>query len=174
MTTNTGDVRPLAADPYADRLPHCTAFPADTPLADLLPDLVGTCLAVDDDQHLPERYVVVVDCLHSARNIAPARLRFPGRPIVAAVARPDADQVCDALRENAEGIVCLGDPAVAWRDCVNVVLGGGRWLDGPGVEVLLEHKYTRYGIARGVHQTGDVTMRTQTFVRQSVRDKLQG
>jgi hypothetical protein len=166
------DARPVQPDPYADKLPHCTAFPPHAPLSELLRDLVGNCLSVDEDDTVPERYAVVVDCLHSAKNVPLARARYPGRPIIAVVARPDAVQVFEALSTNAEGIVCLTDPAATWRDCVNVVLGGGRWLDGPGMEVSLEHKYARYDVARSSQHSGDITSRTRTFVRQAVPDKF--
>lgn len=159
-------------DPYADKMPHCTAYPAQSPLGDLLRDLVGSCLAIDEDGQAPERYAVMVDCLTSARNIALARDRHPGRPVVAVVARPDANEMFGALAANAEGVVCLSDPAATWRDCVNVVLGGGRWFDGPGVEVRLEHKYAHYDVARADQHAGDVTMRTRSYVRQNVTDKL--
>lgn len=163
---------PGRPDPYADKMPHCTAYPPEAPLAQLLPDLVGACLAVDGPQQVPDRYAVVVDCLHTSRNIDLARLHHPCRPIIAVVSRPDADEVLTALAANAEGIVCLSDPPVIWRDCVNVVLGGGRWFDGPGVEVQMENKFTRYEISRGTQHPGDVTMRTRTYVRQNVPDKL--
>ncbi len=159
-------------DPYADKLPHCTPYPAQSPLAKLLPDLVGTCLTVDAADRLPDRYAVVVDCLHTSRNIEPARVRHPCRPVIAVVARPDADEVLSALAANAEGIVCLSDPPATWRDCVNVVLGGGRWFDGPGVEVQMENRYTRYEISRGGQHPGDLTMRTRTYVRQAVPEKF--
>lgn len=159
---------------FRNKQPHCTAFPASGPLADLVRDLVGKCLSVDSEPEAPEKFAVVVDCLRGVRALRLAREAHPGRPLVAVVARPDATEVFGALTEGVDGVICLTDPAFAWRDCVNVVLGGGRWFGGPAVDVSLEDKNTRYQMSRGEQQSGDLTMRTRRFISDRVPEKFAG
>lgn len=162
------------ADPWAEKQPHCIVFPTDAPLGGLLRDLVGSFMSIDQQADLPERFAVIVDCMHSSSNIALARATYPGRPLVAVVARTNAVEVVEALEANADGVICLTEPAPRWRDCLNVVLGGGRWVDGPGIEVRLQHKYTSYTVTKAANHEGDVTLRTRSFVSRSVDDKLFG
>lgn len=162
---------PQVADPWADNQPSCRVFPAETPLEPLLHDLIGNCVNFEQGDAPPSRYAVVVDCLHSTAAIKPARQAHAGRPIMAVVARPDAVEALEALSADVEGIICLTDAGTTWRDCVNVLLGGGRWFGGPGVEISLERRQATYGVSRGA-DTGDITARTRTFVRQNVSDKL--
>lgn len=158
---------------WADKQPRCTVYPPETPLFALVRDLVGRCLRIGNVATDGERYAVVVDCLDSTADLAGARKAHPGRPVVAVVARPDSAEAMAALSADADGIICLIDPAATWRDCVNVVLGGGRWFGGPGVAVNLDNKAATYEITRGSEQSGDVTVRTRAFVRDLVRDRLQ-
>jgi hypothetical protein len=65
----------------------------------------------------------------------------------------------------------MTDPPRAWRECLHVVLGGGRWVGGPGLDVSLEHKYAHHDIATHDLHKGDVTMRTQLFMRDRLADK---
>jgi hypothetical protein len=52
------------------------------------------------------------------------------------------------------------------------VLGSGRWLGGPGLEVNLQQKDASYDIAKGERHSGDVTTRTRMFVKGRVGDKV--
>ena len=52
------------------------------------------------------------------------------------------------------------------------MLGGGRWLGGPGLEVSLEAKEASYDIAKREQHSGDVTLRTKLFVRSRLGDKF--
>jgi hypothetical protein len=159
-------------DPWTDKLPRCIVYPQDASLGALLRDLVGNRILVEDETRSELPYAVVLDCLESVAAIRVARKAHPGRPLVAVVGRPDAVQALEALAEDVNGIVCLTDPGVTWRDCLNVVLGGGRWFGGPGVEVSLEHRTATYAVSRGTDHPGDITTRTRTFVRQSVPDRF--
>jgi hypothetical protein len=164
------DVAP--PDPWTDKLPRCIVYPQDASLGALLRDLVGNRILVAEDARSELPYAVVLNCLESVDTVRPARKDHPGRPLVAVVGRPDAVQALEALAEDVDGIVCLTDPATTWRDCLNVVLGGGRWFGGPGVEVSLEHKSATYAMSRGTDHPGDITARTRTFVRRSIPERF--
>jgi hypothetical protein len=88
------------------------------------------------------------------------------------VTRFEAARMVELLACGADGAIALDDPPESWRDCLHVVLGGGRWLGGPGLEISLEQKYASYEISRGDHHAGDVTMRTKLFVKRRVGDKF--
>jgi hypothetical protein len=158
---------------WADKQPRCVIYPPGTALVGLVRDLVGRSLTIDDSDADGERYAVVVDCLESASDIREAREVHLGRPLVAVVSKPDSPQAMAALAADVDGVISLTDSAATWRDCINVVLGGGRWFGGPGVEVSLDHKNATYEVARGADQSGEVTVRTRAFVRDFVKDRLQ-
>jgi hypothetical protein len=125
-------------------------------------------------EHEPagEREAVLVDCRHSADMLAAARQRFARRPMVGVLPRFDAARMVELLAHGADGAIALDDAPQAWRDCLHVVLGGGRWLGGPGLEISLEQKHASYEISKGNHHAGDVTMRTKLFVKGRVSDKV--
>ena len=158
---------------WAEKNPLCIVYPAGKGLVSLIRDLVGRSVKIVDAAICDDRYAVIVDCLESTAEIQGARESHLGQPLVAVVPRSDSPQAMAALGADVNGIICLTDPAATWRDCVNVVLGGGRWFGGPGVEVCLDHKCATYEVARGVHDGSDITVRTRAFVRDFVRDGLQ-
>jgi DNA-binding NarL/FixJ family response regulator len=96
---------------------------------------------------------------------------FPRQPIVAVVADSDTGRIIETLTRGPDGVIAMTDPPRAWRECLHVVLGGGRWVGGPGLDVSLEQKYAHHDIATHDLHSGDVTMRTQLFMRDRLADK---
>jgi hypothetical protein len=122
----------------------------------------------------PERGVreaLLVDCTESMDTLTVATAKFPDHPIVAVLSETDTMSAMEALARGADGVIALRDPPEMWRECMNVILGGGRWLGGPGLDVHLEDKESSYDIATGKRHNGDVTLRTKLFVRDRLADK---
>ena len=160
------------ADPWADSQPRCRIH-SDVPgFRALAAAAAGGRITLLEDEPTGEREAVLVDCRHAADALAAARQRFPRRPLVGIVPRFEAARMVELLAHGADGAIALDDPPESWRDCLHVVLGGGRWLGGPGLEISLEQKHARYDIARGNQHAGDVTMRTKLFVKGRVGDKF--
>jgi hypothetical protein len=90
---------------------------------------------------------------------------------VAVLGEPDSVRIIEALANGADGVIALTDAPSAWRECLHVVLGGGRWLGGPGLDVSLEHKYASYDIATHDRHAGEVTVRTRLFIKNRLADK---
>jgi DNA-binding NarL/FixJ family response regulator len=86
----------------------------------------------------------------------------------------DPGRIIEALASGADGVIALSDPPDVWHECLHVVLGGGRWLGGPGIEVSLHDRHASYDVARSERHKGDVTERTQLFVRNRMGDKVRG
>jgi DNA-binding NarL/FixJ family response regulator len=118
------------------------------------------------------RAAILVDCVDSVFGIVEARQAYPGRPLVGVLATLEPGRIIEALASGADGVIALNDPPAVWRECLNVVLGGARWLGGPGVEVSLHDKHASYDIAKSERHSGDVTTRTQIFVKKHLGDKL--
>ena len=159
---------------WAEFSPPCALYPQTERLAALVRELSADKVTV-----LPGKgsdpsaaFIVLVNCLDSVDALALARAEHPGRPLVALVAGAESPHVVGALAAGASGIITLADDPPMWRDCMNVVLGGGRWFGGPGVDVSLDKEGTRYGVSRREDHSGDVTMRTRAFVSRNVKDSL--
>lgn len=168
MTPTSGTA---GADPWKDAEPRCRIH-SDAPGFRGLVAAAGGRITLLENEPAGEREAVLVDCRHSADMLAAARQRYAPRPLVGVVARFDATRLVELLARGADGAIALDDPPESWRDCLHVVLGGGRWLGGPGLEISLEQKYARYDIAKGNHHSGDVTMRTKLFVKGRINDKF--
>ncbi len=133
---------------------------------------VTLAVEVDDTDFRPGGTVTVtVDCTASMDALALANEMFPTHPIVAVVGEIDAPNIMEALARGADGVIALKDPPEMWRECVHVVLGGGRWLGGPGLDVQLEDNSSSYDIATNQRHKGDITLRTKLFVRSRLADK---
>ena len=94
----------------------------------------------------------------------------PANMVVENARNPAFSSNCSADLKAKGGKGSIAEQIAA--SSVDVVLGGGRWLGGPGVEVSLEQKHARHDIARGECHDGDVTRRTQLFVRNRVGEKI--
>lgn len=169
MTTTGG---PLGADPWADCPIRCRVHSGAPGFPALVAAAAGDRIALLESEPAGEREAVLVDCRQAGETLAHARQRFPARPLIGVVARFDAALMVELLARGADGAIALDDPPESWRDGLNVVLGGGRWLGGPGLEVSLEQKHARYDVSRGNHSAGDVTMRTKLFVKGRVGVKI--
>lgn len=169
MTNSSG---PRGVDPWHDSPPKCRVHSDAPGFRALVAGASGGRITLLDGEEPSDREAVLVDCRHDDGGLAAARQRFPARPLVGVVARLDAARMVELLARGADGVVALDDPPESWRDGLHVVLGGGRWLGGPGLEVSLEQKYARYEISRGSHHAGDVTMRTKIFVKGRIGDKF--
>ncbi len=159
-------------NPWPDKGPQCHFFPADQRFRTLLADLLGDGLQLQDGDSPTPREPVLVDCLDSHEAIVSARLLYPHQPLIGVLPRHDAELIIAALAQGAAGVISLTDPPDAWRECVLVVMGGGRWLGGPGLEISLEEKHAVYDVARHDGLQGDVTVRTKLYVRQRVADRF--
>jgi hypothetical protein len=115
---------------------------------------------------------IQVNLMLMALNLLPIPPLDGGRILVGVLPRHDAGLIIAALAQGAAGVIALTDPPEAWRECVLVVMGGGRWLGGPGLEISLEDKRAVYDVARHDDLQGDVTVRTKLYVRQRVADRF--
>jgi len=128
-------------------------------------------VALTDSPERGAREGLLVDCTESMDTLTVATAKFTDHPIVAVLGETDTMGAMEALARGADGVIALRDPPEMWRECINVVLGGGRWLGGPGLDVQLEDKESSYDIATGKRHNGDVTLRTKLFVRNRLADK---
>ena len=133
--------------------------------------LSGGAVQLTDSPEKGAREGLLVDCTASMDSLALANEMFPTHPIVAVVGEIDAPNIMEALARGADGVIALKDPPEMWRECVHVVLGGGRWLGGPGLDVQLEDNSSSYDIATNQRHKGDITLRTKLFVRSRLADK---
>src|SRR5688572_19976529 len=88
--------------------------------------------------------------------------------LVGVIASPDSATIIQILAAGADGVISATEPLATWRECLNVVRGGARWLEGPGLHVNLETKYASYGIAKRERHDGDITMRTKLFAKSHI------
>lgn len=160
------------ADPWADSRPRCRVHSDAPGFSTMVAAAAHGRVTLLADDEPAEREVVLVDCRHGIDLLALARQRFPARPVVGIVPRFEAARMVELIAHGADGALALDDPPESWREALHVVLGGGRWLGGPGLEISLEQKHARYDVAKGSHHSGDVTMRTKLFVKGRVGDKF--
>lgn len=165
---NTGS----GMDPWQGAPPGCRVFPEARWFVKVLRDFLGDAVRLIDTPDTGEREAILVDCTESGDAIRAARQRYPSRPLVGVLPQTDTARIIDALATGADGVIALTDPPHLWRECLHVVLGGGRWLGGPGLEVSLQHKDASYDIAKNEQHPGDVTVRTRMFVKGRVGDKV--
>lgn len=158
-------------DPWRDAPPVCRVYSAYAPFRKLLDAYLGGAVQLTDSPEKGAREGLLVDCTASMDTLALANEMFPTHPIVAVVGETDAPNIMEALARGADGVIALKDPPEMWRECVHVVLGGGRWLGGPGLDVQLEDGNSSYDIATNQRHKGDVTLRTKLFVRSRLADK---
>ena len=161
----------VSIDPWRDAPPVCRVYSGYAPFRKLLEAYLGGTLRLTDSPERCEREGLLVDCTESMDTLTLATQKFPDHPIVAVLSETEAVSAMEALARGADGVIALRDPPTMWRECLNVVLGGGRWLGGPGLDVQLEDKESRYNIATGRRNAGDVTLRTKLFVRDRLADK---
>lgn len=159
-------------DPWKDAQPRCRIHSDAPGFRALVAAAGGGRITLLENEPVGEREAVLVDCRHATDALAVARQRFAPLPLVGVVARFEAARMVELLARGADGAIALDDPPESWRDCLNVVLGGVRWLGGPGLEISLEQKHARYDISKGHHHAGDVTVRTKLFVKGRIGDKF--
>jgi hypothetical protein len=164
--------RPQHRDPWRDNLPNCHVHSDSPHFHEQLKGMLAGEVEILAPGATAARAAVLVDCRMDASDLAVARERFPARPLVGVVATPEAGPIIEALASGADGVIALTDNLKSWRECLHVVLGGGRWLGGPGIEVSLEEKEASYDIAKGERHSGEVTLRTKLFVRSRLGDKF--
>jgi hypothetical protein len=140
----------------------------------MLQGVLGEAVPLVEGIEASHSHVVLVDCRQIIEGMTIARQRYPARPLVGVIDEPDPAIIIALLGAGADGVISIAEPLSAWRECLNVVRGGARWLGGPGLHVNLEANDTSYAISKGESHEGDVTMRTRLFVRGRVADKLRG
>lgn len=171
---NSEDHPVAGSDPWRDLPPECRLYPDSPWFHKVVRDYLGDTVRVVRRPDAGPREAILVDCVQSSAGINSARRLYPSHPVVGVLAREDVGRILEILEGGADGVISLMDPPDRWRQCLHVVLGGGRWLGGPGLEVKLQQKFTSYDVARREQHDGDVTMRTKLFVTNSVGDKVQG
>lgn len=158
-------------DPWREDLPVCRVYSHSPRFRQQLEGYVGHVIRFTTARDKEPREGLIVDCTVSAEIVRTARGHFPAHPIVAVINDSDPARVIDVLARGVDGVISMNDPPSAWREGLNVVLGGGRWVGGPGLDVSLEQKYASYGIATHDRHSGDVTMRTQLFVKDRLGEE---
>lgn len=158
-------------DPWRDAAPVCRVYSGYAPFRKLLEAYLGGAVKLTDSPERGAREGLLVDCTGTMDSLALATEKFPTHPIIAVLSEADTMVMMEALAAGADGVIALKDPPETWRECVHVVLGGGRWLRGPGLDVSLEESFSSYDIATHQRHNGDVTLRTKLFVRNRLADK---
>lgn len=169
-SVNNRDTMTLV-DPWRDAPPVCRVYSAYAPFRKLLEAYLGGAVQLTDSPDKGAREGLLVDCTATMDALTLANEMFPTHPIVAVLSEVDAPNIMEALARGADGVIALRDSPELWRECVHVVLGGGRWLGGPGLDVQLEDSNSSYDIATNQRHRGDVTLRTKLFVRNRLADK---
>lgn len=158
-------------DPWRDVPPVCRVYSGYAPFRKLLEAYLGGAVKLTDSPERGAREGLLVDCTASMDTLRLASEKFPTHPTIAVLSETDAPSIMESLAAGADGVIALKDPPETWRECVHVVLGGGRWLGGPGLDVSLEDNVSSYDIATNQRHSGDVTLRTKLFVRNRLADK---
>ena len=168
---NNSNEANAVADPWRDAQPVCRVYSHSPRFRQVLEGYVGDVIEFTTAPEKEPREALLVDCTVSSDVVPTARSKFPTHPVVAVIPEADTSRIFEALANGADGVIAMSDAPSAWRECLHVVLGGGRWLCGPGLDVSLEHKYASYDIATHDRHSGDVTLRTQLFVKNRLADK---
>jgi hypothetical protein len=158
-------------DPWRDDAPTVRLYTSHALFRKTLAAYLGDAVRFTDSPEPVPREALLVDCTEDLNKMSDARRRFPTQPVVAVLGSSDTARVIEALGSGADGVIAMTDPPSTWRECLHVVLGGGRWLGGPGLDVSLEQKYASYEIATHNRHAGDVTVRTRLFVNNRLADK---
>jgi DNA-binding NarL/FixJ family response regulator len=158
-------------DPWKDAQPVCRVYSKSARFRPLLESYVGKAVNFTTAPESGPREALLVDCTESIDSLRTGRERFPSQPLVAVISESDPARIIDALGHGADAVIALTDPPETWRECLHVVLGGGRWVGGPGLNVSLEQKFANYDIATHDRHKGDVTLRTRLFVKGRLADK---
>jgi hypothetical protein len=158
-------------DPWRDAPPVCRVYSTYAPFRKLLEAYLGGTVKLTDSPERGMREGLLVDCTDTLDALTIATQKFADHPIIAVLGEMDTAGAMEALARGADGVIALKDPPEMWRECVHVVLGGGRWLGGPGLDVQLEDKESSYDIAVNQRHTGEVTLRTKLFIRNRLADK---
>lgn len=143
---STNEFSTAAADPWPDCQPECRLYPDSPWFQKVIRDYLGDAVRIVERPDAGPREAILVDCIESSNGINAARRLYPAHAVVGVLAREDAGRILEILAAAADGVIALTDPPDSWRRCLHVVLGGGRWLGGPGLEVKLQHKYTSYDV----------------------------
>ncbi len=169
-----GDASAHRPDPWRGSPVQCVPYPRTPEFVALLQGLLGDEVPLVHGTDARDDHIVLVDCRLIVEGMAIARQRYRVHPLVGVVASPDAETILQILAAGADGVISVTEPLAAWRECLNVVRGGARWLGGPGLHVNLESKYASYGIAKRESHAGDITIRTKLFAKTNIVDKFRG
>jgi DNA-binding NarL/FixJ family response regulator len=169
--SNDANALKSTPDPWREDLPVCRVYSHSPRFRQQLEGYVGDVVRFTTAREKEPREALIVDCTVSMDIVRTARAQFPTHPMMAVTPDSDTSQIIEALARGVDGVISLGDPPSAWREGLNVILGGGRWVGGPGLDVSLEQKYASYGIATHDRHSGDVTMRTQLFVKNRLGEE---
>lgn len=159
------------SDPWREDQPVCRVYSHSPRFRQELEGYLGAVLRFTTAREKEPREALIVDCTASTDIVRTARAQFPTHPLMAVIAASDTSLIIEALARGVDGVIAMDDPPSAWREGINVVLGGGRWVGGPGLDVSLEQKYASFGIATHERHSGDVTTRTQLFVKDRLGDQ---
>jgi hypothetical protein len=168
------DASALGPDPWQDSPVECVAYPRTPAFLKLLQEVLGDDVPLVNGLDARHDQVVLVDCREIVEGMALARQRYAVQPLVGVIASPDSATIIQILAAGADGVISVTEPLATWRECLNVVRGGARWLQGPALQVNLETKYASYGIAKRERHDGDITMRTKLFAKSHIADKFRG
>jgi hypothetical protein len=161
----------VPVDPWRDAPPVCRVYSTYAPFRKMLEAYLGGAVKLTDSPERGMREGLLVDCTETMDALSLANEKFPDHPIIAVLREMDTTNAMETLTRGADGIIALKDPPDMWRECVHVVLGGGRWLGGPGLDVHLEANQSSYDIATNKRHEGEVTLRTKLFFRNRLADK---
>ena len=154
---------------------ECVPYPRTLAFVKLLQEVLGDDVPLLEGLNArDDQVVVLVDCREIVEGMALARQRYATQPLVGVIASADSVAIIRILAAGADGVISVTEPLATWRECLNVVRGGARWLQGPALQVNLETKYASYGIAKRERHDGDITMRTKLFAKSHIADKFRG
>lgn len=126
-TAETSAIRRVAG---RDSPPECRLYPDSPGFHTVIRDFLGDVARVVTRPDAGPREAILVDCIESATRIRAARRLYPSHPVIGVLALEDAERIVEVLAGGADGVITLAGTPDTWRQCLHVVLGGGRWLEG--------------------------------------------
>jgi DNA-binding NarL/FixJ family response regulator len=117
-------------DPWRNLPPECRLYPDSPGFHTVIRDSLGDVVRVVTRPDAGPREAILVDCIESAASIVAARRLYPSHPVIGVLAREDAGRILEILAGGADGVITLAETPDTWRQCLHVVLGGGRWPEG--------------------------------------------
>ena len=127
---STPETSAIRGDPWQDLPPECRLYPDSPGFHVVVRDALGDVARVVTRPDAGPREAILVDCIESAASIHAARRLYPSHPVIGVLARDDARRNVEILAGGADGVITLAETPDAWRQCLHVVLTGGRWPEG--------------------------------------------